>query len=123
MENEDMKTMFMSLASKNRNRVKAEHTHPCCIDEVATTKVWRGTDGIIRQGHFGPSTGSTSGQYIDEEIIKEYTCPRGHTFKSKSPIVVAVDEDPDYNTGPICGYCYVDWFKANVNANEVLENT
>jgi len=107
---------LMAQAKRSLDRVRTEHAHPCC-------KIWKGTDGIIRQGHFGPSTGSTSGQYIDEENMKEYTCPRGHTFKSKSPIVVAVDEDPDYNTGPICGYCYVDWFKANVNANEVLENT
>ena len=53
---------------------------------------------------------------------KEYACPRGHTFKTTSPIVVAVDEDPEYNTGPICSYCYVDWFKANLNANEVTED-
>jgi len=116
MEPEDIKNMLISLASKNRNSVKIEHTHPCC-------KVWQGTDGITRQGHFSPHLGYTSGQYIDDDLLKEYTCPRGHTFKSKSPIIVAVDEDPEYNTGPICSYCYVDWFKANLNANEVMEDT
>ncbi len=54
-----------------------------------------------------------------EEISKTYTCPRGHTFTTNNPIIIAVDGDTDYNTGPICGYCYVDWFKVNLNADEV----
>ena len=83
--------------------------------------------GKIRQRHFNPMLGSLSGtidvpSQIEEGIQKAYTCPRGHTFKTSSPIVVAVDEDPEYNTGPICSYCYVDWFKANLNANEVMED-
>ena len=49
---------------------------------------------------------------------KTYTCPRGHTFITDSPIIIAVEDDPDYNSGPICGYCYVDWFKVNINAEE-----
>jgi len=56
--------------------------------------------------------------YEDETTSKTYSCPRGHTFKTNNPIVIAVDGDNDYNTGPICGYCYVDWFKLNLNANE-----
>ena len=81
----------------------------------------------MRQSHFNPILGSLSGtiDYLSQtagEGTKEYACPRGHTFKTTSPIVVAVDEDPEYNTGPICSYCYVDWFKANLNANEVTED-
>jgi hypothetical protein len=83
--------------------------------------------GKIRQRHFNPMLGLMSGtidvlSHIEEGVQKAYACPRGHTFKTSSPIVVAVDDDPEYNTGPICGYCYVDWFKANLNANEVLED-
>jgi len=86
-----------------------------------------GRGGKVRWSHFNPMLGLVSGitdipSPIEEGIQKAYTCPRGHTFQTKSPIVVAVDEDPEYNTGPICGYCYVDWFKANLNANEVLED-
>ena len=55
---------------------------------------------------------------IDEETRKEYECPRGHKFMTSSPIIIAVDDDPEYNSGPICGYCYVDWFKVNLNAKE-----
>ena len=57
---------------------------------------------------------------VDEEstVSKIYSCPRGHTFETNNPIVVAVDGDANYNSGPICGYCYVDWFKVNLNANE-----
>ena len=81
----------------------------------------------MRQSHFNPILGSLSGtiDYLSQTEggdTKEYACPRGHTFKTTSPIVVAVDEDPEYNTGPICSYCYVDWFKANLNANEVTED-
>jgi len=83
--------------------------------------------GKIRQRHFNPMLGLVSGtidalSQIEEGVQKAYACPRGHTFKTSSPIIVAVDDDPEYNTGPICGYCYVDWFKANLNANEVTED-
>jgi len=104
------------IAQINKNRLRIEDTNPCC-------KVWTGKDGNVRRGHFSPNPGSTLGQYIDTGNAKSYTCPRGHSFKSNFPIIVAVDEDPEYNTGPICGYCYVDWFKANLNANEVVEDT
>jgi hypothetical protein len=62
-------------------------------------------------------------KYVSEDkeedmSSKKYTCPRGHTFKTNNPIVIAVDGDTEYNSGPICGYCYVDWFKVNLNANE-----
>ena len=115
MTKNEMQRILKGFVSKNRDMMKTNHAHPCC-------KVWEGTDGIIRRGHFGPNLGSSSGQCIDNNDTKDYTCPRGHTFKSKSPIIVAVDEDPEYNTGPICSYCYVDWFKANLNAHEVIDN-
>ncbi len=53
-----------------------------------------------------------------EGANKTYECPRGHNFKTDTPIVIAVDNDPDYNSGPICSYCYVDWFRVNLNAKE-----
>ena len=55
---------------------------------------------------------------INELEKKTYECPRGHKFTSTNPIIIAVEGDPDYNSGPICGYCYVDWFKVNLNAKE-----
>ena len=55
---------------------------------------------------------------VEDMASKKYTCPRGHSFKTNNPIVIAVDGDTEYNSGPICGYCYVDWFKVNLNANE-----
>ena len=76
------------------------------------------------KSHAASQLGFLSGivDVLEGAIEKAYTCPRGHAFKTASPIVVAVDEDPEYNTGPICSYCYVDWFKANLNANEVTED-
>lgn len=53
-----------------------------------------------------------------EGARKTYECPRGHNFTTNTPIVIAVDDDPEYNSGPICSYCYVDWFKVNLNAKE-----
>jgi len=55
---------------------------------------------------------------IEGEAKKNYECPRGHKFNTATPIIIAVDDDPEYNSGPICGYCYVDWFKVNLNAKE-----
>ena len=71
-------------------------------------KEWR----IVRTSQFG------SNLVGDDIEKKEYECPRGHKFSTASPIVIAVDDDPEYNSGPICGYCYVDWFKVNLNAKE-----
>ena len=63
-------------------------------------------------------------QWILKEIesdngkVKKYRCQRGHTFSTSNPIVIAVEDDPEYNSGPICTYCYVDWFRVNMNAEE-----
>ena len=54
----------------------------------------------------------------EDGTVKNYICPKRHTFSTSNPIVVAVEDDPEYNSGPICTYCYVDWFKVNVNAEE-----
>ena len=40
-------------------------------------------------------------------------------FSTDSPVTIMVKEDPEYNSGVICPYCYVDWFKLNMNAEEV----
>ena len=61
-------------------------------------------------------------QKIEEKVNRLYECPRGHQFITDSPIIIAVDNDPEYNSGPICGYCYVDWFKVNLNAKENLND-
>ena len=34
-------------------------------------------------------------------------------LKIKSP----VDTDPEYNSGVVCPYCYVNWFRLNVSAD------
>jgi len=45
-----------------------------------------------------------------------YQCPRGHQFETDAPIIIAVDTDPEYNSGVVCPYCYVNWFRLNVSA-------
>ena len=45
-----------------------------------------------------------------------YTCPKGHHFETDTPIIIAVDTDPEYNSGVVCPYCYVNWFRLNVSA-------
>ena len=67
--------------------------------------IWR-NDGV-----FG-------GVKVDSNASIDYECPRGHTFKTANPIIIAVEDEPDYNSGPICSYCYVDWFQLNLNARE-----
>lgn len=46
---------------------------------------------------------------------QQYQCPRGHTFVTDAPIIIAVDNDPEYNSGVVCPYCYVNWFRLNVS--------
>ena len=78
--------------------------------------------GLIKTGkHSSKLTWQDDGIFGHVSQISEtteYECPRGHTFKTSTPIVIAVDDDPNYNSGPICSYCYVDWFKLNLNAKE-----
>jgi len=52
---------------------------------------------------------------------QEYTCPKGHQFKTNSPIIIAVENDPEYNSGVVCPYCYVNWFRLNVSAEASAE--
>ena len=47
---------------------------------------------------------------------QKYTCPKGHHFETDAPIIIAVDNDPEYNSGVVCPYCYVNWFRLNVSA-------
>ena len=107
------------MRGKHRGR-KESHSHPCC-------NVWRDKHDVIHMGDENPPRFSRiysspkPSEGTDTKSKKEYVCPRGHTFKTDSPIVIAVDNDPDYNTGPVCAYCYVDWFKVNLNADEVTE--
>ena len=77
----------------------------------------------MRMGSKRPQEGFLFGLSEPDGEKKTFTCPRGHTFITDSPIVIAVAEEPEYNTGPICSYCYVNWFRNNVNASEVTEDT
>jgi len=102
----------------NRNnkwqiRRKRMHRHPCCEGKGRIYNYEN--DGIF--GNVKRIEQDDSGT----TETKLYECPRGHRFKTNNPIVVAVDGDPEYNTGPVCGYCYVDWFKVNLNASEEIE--
>ena len=80
----------------------------------------------IAKNHWHPCCQESPEQPLDAPyypVIEEdgsgamdYRCPRGHTFQSKNPLVIAVESNPDYNSGPICSYCLVDWHRNNVNA-------
>ena len=84
------------------SNISKNHWHPCCQESPeqplqAPYHYFNETDG--------------------EEEDVNYHCPRGHEFQSKNPLVIAVESNPDYNSGPICGYCLVDWHRNNVNAD------
>ena len=86
--------------------------------EYSSKMIWK-NDGI-----FGNVEDISLNYKLNEEKTeKKFQCPRGHTFTTKTPIVVAVEEDPEVNSGPVCTYCYVAWFKANVNAVEITDDT
>ena len=105
------------------------HWHPCCQESpdvpIDNTRMH------MKLESSKPITGAQNTVLKTENILyldtveesepKEYRCPRGHTFHTKSPLVIAVESHPDYNSGPICGYCLVDWHRNNVNAETSYE--
>jgi hypothetical protein len=78
-----------------------------------TDEQWDNIHELLVLGGYEPP------QRIEEEAIRAYRCPRGHNFSTANPLIIAVENEPEYNTGPICTYCLVDWHKRNVNAEQV----
>jgi len=101
---------YINRKNKWQIRRKRMHRHPCCEGKGRVYNYEN--DGIFGNvQRIEQTEGATEPKQI-------YECPRGHRFKTNNPIVIAVDGDSEYNSGPICGYCYVDWFKLNLNASE-----
>ena len=97
---------------------ETDNWHLVQTGEHSSELVWK-DDGI-----FGNAEPIKLGFIPNEQSTKKhFQCPRGHSFATSSPIVIAVDEDPEFNSGPICSYCYVNWFRANLNATEVTDDT
>ena len=85
-----------------------------------TENDWDNIQAMLVSGGYDPSFGMPP-KPTEQENMKTYTCPRGHTFSTSNPLIIAVENEPEYNTGPICTYCLVDWHKRNVNA-ELINN-
>ena len=83
-----------------------------------TNEEWDNVQVMLVSGGYDPSYGMPPPKQI-EEGAKIYSCPRGHNFTTANPLIIAVENEPEYNTGPICTYCLVDWHKRNVNAEQV----
>jgi hypothetical protein len=79
------------------------HSHPCCDSLDANQELQAPYHHVNEHG--GTDT-----------IVDTYSCPRGHEFQSSNPLVIAVESNPDYNSGPVCSFCLVDWYRNNVNA-------
>lgn len=47
---------------------------------------------------------------------KTYKCRRDHKFQSAQPFVMGMR---DYNTGPMCPFCHIDWMRAMFGVEEV----
>ena len=77
------------------------HSHPCCLENSEQP--------LQAPYHHVQDDGK-------DTTAENYWCHRGHKFQSSSPLVIAVDGNPDYNSGPICSYCLVDWYRNNINA-------
>jgi len=82
-----------------------------------TNEQWNNIQELLVQGGYDPSYDMPPKKI--EEGAKVYSCPRGHNFRTSNPLIIAVENEPEYNTGPICTYCLVDWHKRNVNAEQV----
>lgn len=48
--------------------------------------------------------------------LKQYRCDKGHTWEAATPFSVYCTDDQDYGSGPLCCYCYVDFHRANFQA-------
>ena len=83
-----------------------------------TDEQWGSIQGMLVLGGYDPSYGMPS-QRVEGETVRAYSCPRGHNFSTANPLIIAVENEPEYNTGPLCTYCLVDWHKRNVNAEPV----
>ena len=79
---------------------------------------WDMIQAMLISGGYDPSYGMPP-KRIEDSDRRTYTCPRGHNFTTANPLIIAVENEPEYNTGPICTYCLVDWHKRNVNAEQV----
>ena len=105
------------------------HWHPCCQETpdvpIDNTRVY------MKLESSKPIVGEKNTVLKTEHILyldtvenaepRESRCPRGHVFQTKNPLVIAVESNPEYNSGPICGYCLVDWHRNNVNAETFYE--
>ena len=112
------------------SNISQNHWHPCCQEKPDmpidnTRKLMKINSNIPTRGKQNTVNRTENIYYMDtvgwseasEDVEpKSYVCPRGHTFQSKNPLVIAVESNPEYNSGPICGYCLVDWHRNNVNA-------
>lgn len=78
-------------------RIK-NHGHPCCDQELQAPY------------HHVEEHGGT------DTTTENYWCHRGHEFQSSNPLIIAVESNPEYNSGPVCSFCLVDWYRNNVNA-------
>ena len=82
-----------------------------------SNKDWDDIQAMLVSGGYDPSFGMPPKQ-IESGVTQSYYCPRGHTFDTANPLIIAVENDTEYNTGPICVYCLVDWHRRNVNAEQ-----
>ena len=111
------------------------HWHPCCqespdvpIDnsrrhvKINSSKPITGEKNTVLKKENILYLDTVGWTQAYEEEPKEYRCPRGHTFQTKSPLIIAVESNPEYNSGPICSYCLVDWHRNNVNAEFINSN-
>jgi len=85
--------------------IAKNHWHPCCQENP---------EQPLQAPYYPVSEEDTTEQ--------EYWCHRGHKFQSSSPLIIAVEGNPDYNSGPLCSYCLVDWHRNNVNAESLNSN-
>ena len=119
----------------NNSKLPQNHWHPCCqetpdvpIDnhrvhmKLLSSKPITGEKNTVLKTENILYLDTVGWSNVSEDTeSREYSCPRGHSFHTKSPLVIAVESNPDYNSGPICGYCLVDWHRNNVNAETFHE--
>ena len=76
-------------------RLPRNHSHPCC------------EENIQEEIHSG-----------EEISLSTFKCPRGHIYEAPEPFII---DPPDMaiNSGPVCVYCFANWFHVNLGAEEL----
>ena len=83
------------------------HWHPCCQEHP---------NGPLKNNECIERVNKVS-EDLDRPLAI-FKCPRGHEYEAPEAFIITTP-DLACNSGPVCIYCYVNWFSVNLGAEEL----